>query len=132
AVLLKEVGLLRPRERELGVDIVPLFETIADLRRCGGIMDTLFGMPDYRALLASRKNVQEVMLDYSDSNKDGGYLASTWELYKAELELIDTFRRHGETCGCFTAAAARLAAEAGRAIKRSWRSRRARYGARSE
>ena len=95
AVLLKEVGLLRPRERELGVDIVPLFETIADLRRCGGIMDTLFGMPDYRSLLASRKNVQEVMLGYSDSNKDGGYLASTWELYKAELELIDTFRRHG-------------------------------------
>ena len=43
-VLLKEVGLLRPRENELGVDIVPLFETIADLRRCGGIMHTLFGM----------------------------------------------------------------------------------------
>ena len=94
-VLLKEVGLLRPRENELGVDIVPLFETIADLRRCGGIMHTLFGMPDYRGVLASRKNVQEVMLGYSDSNKDGGYLASTWELYKAELELIETFRRHG-------------------------------------
>ena len=95
AVLLKEVGLLRPREHELGVDIVPLFETINDLRRCASVMDTLLSMPEYRALLASRKNVQEVMLGYSDSNKDGGYLTSTWELYKTELELIETFRRQG-------------------------------------
>jgi phosphoenolpyruvate carboxylase len=95
AVLLKEVGLLRPREGELRVDIVPLFETIDDLRRCGAVMDRLFALPAYRRLLASRRNVQEVMLGYSDSNKDGGYLTSTWELYKAELGLIETFRRHG-------------------------------------
>jgi phosphoenolpyruvate carboxylase len=95
AALLKEVGLLRPREERLCVDIVPLFETIDDLRRCGAIMDTLFSLPEYRRLLVSRDNVQEVMLGYSDSNKDGGYLTSTWELYKAELALIETFRRHG-------------------------------------
>jgi len=95
AVLLKEAGLLRPRESRLDVDIVPLFETIADLRRCGDVMDRLFGLPEYRALLASRGNTQEVMLGYSDSNKDGGYLTSTWELYKAQTVLVEVFRRHG-------------------------------------
>jgi phosphoenolpyruvate carboxylase len=94
AVLLKEVGLLRPREGRLDVDIVPLFETIGDLQHCGPIMDALFALPAYRRLLASRGNVQEVMLGYSDSNKDGGYLTSTWELYKAELTLVELFRRN--------------------------------------
>jgi phosphoenolpyruvate carboxylase len=94
AVLLKEVGLLRPREGRLSVDIVPLFETIGDLQRCGEVMEILFAQPAYRHLLTSRRNVQEVMLGYSDSNKDGGYLTSSWELYKAELALIDTFGRH--------------------------------------
>src|SRR5918993_709277 len=93
AVLLKEVGLLRPREGRLDVDIVPLFETIGDLQHCGPIMEALFALPAYRRLLASRGNVQEVMLGYSDSNKDGGYLTSTWELYKAELTLVELFRR---------------------------------------
>ena len=98
AVLLKEVGLLQPRtkngESRLDVDIVPLFETIGDLQHCGPIMDALFALPAYRRLLASRGNVQEVMLGYSDSNKDGGYLTSTWELYKAELTLVALFARH--------------------------------------
>jgi phosphoenolpyruvate carboxylase len=94
AVLLKEDGLLDPREGRLDVDIVPLFETIGDLQRCGRIMDELLALPAYRRLLASRGDTQEVMLGYSDSNKDGGYLTSTWELYKAELVLIETFRRH--------------------------------------
>jgi len=94
AVLLKEGGLLDPREGRLDVDIVPLFETIGDLQRCGRIMDELLALPTYRRLLASRGDTQEVMLGYSDSNKDGGYLTSTWELYKAELVLIEIFRRH--------------------------------------
>jgi phosphoenolpyruvate carboxylase len=94
AVLLKEVGLLRPRESRLDVDIVPLFETIGDLQRCGRVMESLFGLADYRRLLDARGGLQEVMLGYSDSNKDGGYLTSTWELYKAELALIEVFRRH--------------------------------------
>ncbi len=95
ATLLKDVGLLHPEERRLALDIVPLFETIQDLRRCGEVMDALFAIPAYRRLLASRSEVQEVMLGYSDSNKDGGYLTSTWELYRAELALIEVFRRHG-------------------------------------
>ncbi len=94
AVLLKEVGLLRPHESQLDVDIVPLFETIGDLQRCGDTMDKVFAHPEYRRLLTSRGSVQEVMLGYSDSNKDGGYLTSTWELYRAELALVETFRRH--------------------------------------
>lgn len=94
AVLLKEVGLMNPREGRLDVDIVPLFETIGDLQQCGPIMDRLLGLPAYRRLLSSRGNRQEVMLGYSDSNKDGGYLTSTWELHKAELTLIGIFRRH--------------------------------------
>jgi phosphoenolpyruvate carboxylase len=94
AVLLKEAGLLHPRDERLEVDIVPLFETIDDLRRCAEIMQSLFAIPHYRALVRSRGDVQEVMLGYSDSNKDGGYTTSIWELYKAELALIETFRRH--------------------------------------
>ena len=94
AVLLKEAGLLRPREGALDLDIVPLFETIEDLRHCGEVMDELLGLPEYRRLLESRGRVQEVMLGYSDSNKDGGFLTSGWELYKAEIALVEVFRRH--------------------------------------
>ncbi|MBI3898174.1 MAG: phosphoenolpyruvate carboxylase [Gammaproteobacteria bacterium] len=96
ALMLKEVGLLRPgTEPQLDMNIIPLFETIADLRGCGPIMDELLGMPVYRQLLHSRGNVQEVMLGYSDSNKDGGFLTANWELYKAEATLVEVFARHG-------------------------------------
>jgi phosphoenolpyruvate carboxylase len=95
ALLLKEAGLLRPREGALAVNIVPLFETIEDLRDCGAVMDKLLALPQYQRLLDSRGRTQEVMLGYSDSNKDGGYLTSGWELYKAELALIEVFRRRG-------------------------------------
>ncbi len=96
ALMLKEVGLLRPGEQpRLELNIIPLFETIADLRACGPIMDQLFATPYYRALLESRGNFQEVMLGYSDSNKDGGFLTANWELYKAEVELVKVFARHG-------------------------------------
>jgi phosphoenolpyruvate carboxylase len=95
AVLLKEVGLLRPATGELDVNIVPLFETIEDLQNCSKVIDALLSTPVYMNLLKSRGGVQEIMLGYSDSNKDGGYLTSGWELYKAERSLIDVFRRHG-------------------------------------
>src|SRR6266545_1939447 len=93
ALLLKEAGLLRPREGELDVNIVPLFETIADLRNCSAVIDALLGLPGYQRLLERRGRTQEVMLGYSDSNKDGGYLTSGWELYQAEIALIEIFRR---------------------------------------
>jgi phosphoenolpyruvate carboxylase len=101
AVLLKETGLLRPRDGGLDLNIIPLFETIADLADCHVIMDQLFGLPDYRALVKSRGDFQEVMLGYSDSNKDGGFLTSNWALYKAELALIEVFRRHSVRLSLF-------------------------------
>jgi len=96
ALLAKEAGMLEPAvDAKLHLNIIPLFETIADLRDCGPIMDDLFSVPFYRKLLGSRGNVQEVMLGYSDSNKDGGFLTSNWELYKAELALVEVFGKHG-------------------------------------
>jgi phosphoenolpyruvate carboxylase len=95
ALLLREVGLYRPAEGIAAVNIVPLFETIADLRASRDVMDVLFALPEYAGYLAARGQVQEVMLGYSDSNKDGGYLTSGWELYKAETGFIELFRRRG-------------------------------------
>ena len=95
ALLLKEVGLLRAGEApSLHLNIVPLFETIADLRNCADVMDELFSLSYYRKLLESRGSIQEVMLGYSDSNKDGGFLTANWELYKAETELTKVFAKH--------------------------------------
>src|ERR1700733_14695950 len=94
AVLLKEAGLLHPREGAVALDIIPLFETIEDLRNCGKVMEAVLSLPDYSRLLESRGRVQEVMLGYSDSNKDGGFLTSGWELYKAEIALVEVFARH--------------------------------------
>ncbi|MCC3305162.1 phosphoenolpyruvate carboxylase [Sneathiella sp. HT1-7] len=93
ATLLKQVGLVSPEGRSK-INIVPLFETIEDLRNCIGIMDELLSIPEYRKLLDARGGVQEVMLGYSDSNKDGGFVTSGWELYKAETALIELFSRH--------------------------------------
>ena len=95
ALLLKEAELLKPgKNPDLNVNIIPLFETIEDLRNCGTIMEKLFSIPYYMKLLKSRNGVQEVMLGYSDSNKDGGFLTANWELYKAEVELVNVFRKY--------------------------------------
>jgi phosphoenolpyruvate carboxylase len=96
AVLLKEVGLVTPGAAPTSrLQIVPLFETIADLQRSPETMRAWFALPAARSLVASLDDLQEVMLGYSDSNKDGGYLTSIWELYKAEVALVDVFRAAG-------------------------------------
>ena len=96
ALLLKESGLLVPGDKpRLDLNLIPLFETIDDLRNSGKVMDTLFREPYFRTLLQSRGDVQEVMLGYSDSNKDGGFLTANWELYKAEVDLVKVFAEHG-------------------------------------
>jgi phosphoenolpyruvate carboxylase len=92
-VLLREAGLLRPGALEL--DVIPLFETIDDLERCGDIMQQAFAQPLYRSWLRLRGDEQEVMLGYSDSNKDGGYVASNWTLYKATTRLMQVCHTHG-------------------------------------
>ena len=95
ALMLQQSGLLEGGDKPvLHVNIIPLFETIDDLRGCATIMDELFAIPYYQKLLASRGNTQEVMLGYSDSNKDGGYLTANWELYKAEVELVKVFAKY--------------------------------------
>ncbi|MEY2919459.1 MAG: hypothetical protein RL261_764, partial [Pseudomonadota bacterium] len=94
-MLLREVGLYRAADAHLGCNVIPLFETIADLRNAAGAMDALLSIPLYARMLDSRGKAQEVMLGYSDSNKDGGYLTSRWELFKAQTELVGTFRKHG-------------------------------------
>ncbi|MFA6014601.1 MAG: phosphoenolpyruvate carboxylase [Gallionellaceae bacterium] len=96
ALMVQQTGLLKIEgNKQLHLNIIPLFETIGDLQGCGPIMDELFSIPLYRELLQSRDNTQEVMLGYSDSNKDGGYLTANWELYKAEVELVKVFNKHG-------------------------------------
>ena len=98
-LLQKETGLMRisghgePSQAELMV--IPLFETIPDLRNAPSIMDSWLGMPSVRALVRQQRELQEVMLGYSDSNKDGGFLTSNWELYKAEVALVKVFEHHG-------------------------------------
>ena len=95
-LLLKEAGLLLPgADFALTVNIVPLFETIEDLRRAPETIDGLLSLPIYRTLLRTRRNEQEVMLGYSDSNKDGGFLTSSWELYLAEIKVAEVAARHG-------------------------------------
>jgi phosphoenolpyruvate carboxylase len=95
ALLLREAGLLRPHEDRLDLNIVPLFETITDLRNAGRVMDRLLSLPGYARFLPARDGTHEVMLGYSDSNKDGGFLTSGWELFKAERALVEVFARHG-------------------------------------
>ena len=102
AVLLKEAGLATGGAHpSLGMHIIPLFETIGDLQRAGATMRAAFALPAYRALVRSRGDLQEVMLGYSDSNKDGGFLTSGWALYQAELALMAVFGEAGVTLRFF-------------------------------
>lgn len=94
AALLKEAGLA-DADGACSLDPVPLFETIADLRNSDAIMDRLLSVPEYRRLVDGRGGIQEVMLGYSDSNKDGGYVTSGWEIYRAQLRLVALCGRHG-------------------------------------
>ncbi|MCX4094871.1 phosphoenolpyruvate carboxylase [Nocardia sp. alder85J] len=99
ALLLKEVGILDPGDDISGpsgpVGVVPLFETIDDLRHGAETLSATLEVPVYRRLVAARGMRQEVMLGYSDSNKDGGYLAANWALYRAELDLVEVAQRTG-------------------------------------
>jgi phosphoenolpyruvate carboxylase len=95
-LLLREAGLLRPgAAAALELDIVPLFESIADLENCGRVMSAALDLPLYRQWVAGRGAEQEVMLGYSDSNKDGGYVTSNWSLYKAAERLLSVCKSRG-------------------------------------
>jgi phosphoenolpyruvate carboxylase len=102
-LLLREAGIMRPGdEPTIAMRVVPLFETIDDLRRSESVMDRFFSLPGIMALLrGSWGGVVEVMLGYSDSNKDGGFLTSGWELYQAAARLAALCRRHAVTLRLF-------------------------------
>ncbi|MES2337378.1 MAG: phosphoenolpyruvate carboxylase [Pseudomonadota bacterium] len=94
-LLLKEAGLYVPGESpSAGIMAVPLFETVADLERAPGIMTDWLALPEVAAITQAR-GVQEVMIGYSDSNKDGGYLTSTWQLSKGSSALAPVFEAAG-------------------------------------
>jgi phosphoenolpyruvate carboxylase len=93
-LLQKEVGLLRGTLDEAPVVdliVVPLFETIEDLRNAAPIMRAFYALPGVAALVERSGGEQDIMLGYSDSNKDGGIFTSNWELYRAELALVELF-----------------------------------------
>ena len=93
-LLQKEVGLLRgtlARDAVCDLVVVPLFETIADLRRAAPIMGSFYSLPGVLRMIQRSGAEQEIMLGYSDSNKDGGFFTSNWELYRAEVELVELF-----------------------------------------
>ncbi|HZW12350.1 MAG TPA: phosphoenolpyruvate carboxylase [Noviherbaspirillum sp.] len=103
-LLQKETGLLHMEwdantgqvvDSRMELMVIPLFETIPDLRCAAQIMESFMALPQVRHLIERQGDLQEVMLGYSDSNKDGGFLTSNWELYKAENRLVDLFDSAG-------------------------------------
>ena len=107
-LLLKEVGLLRGTlDDSATTDLIvsPLFETIGDLRNAAPIMRELYALPGIIGLMTRSGAEQDIMLGYSDSNKDGGSFTSNWELYRTEIDLVELFaelgREHGITLRLF-------------------------------
>jgi len=107
-LLLKEVGLLRGTLEDGAVSdliVSPLFETIGDLRNAAPIMRAFYALPGITGLMKRSGAEQDIMLGYSDSNKDGGSFTSNWELYRAEIDLVALFgelrREHGITLRLF-------------------------------
>lgn len=94
-LLAKEAGLYRPKEGLSRLHIAPLFETGADLAAADSVMAACFSLPIYREHLRLRGNLQEIMIGYSDSNKDGGYLAANWALYQAQYRLRNLGAQEG-------------------------------------
>ncbi len=83
------------KKEEISVDIIPLFETINDLKQAAGIMLNLYRNKIYKAHLTRRNNCQTIMLGFSDGTKDGGYLAANWSIYQAKKELTAVSKAHG-------------------------------------
>ena len=132
ALLAKEAGMLEPANNPLvHLNVIPLFETIGDLRGCGPIMDDLFSMPFYRKLLASRDNVQEVMLGSPTATRTAASSLPTGSCTRPSWHWCRCSPAMASGCACSTAVAAPWAGVAGRATARSWRSRQDRSPVRS-
>ncbi|MDR3697949.1 phosphoenolpyruvate carboxylase [Mucilaginibacter sp.] len=83
------------KKDSLSVDFMPLFETVNDLKSAAQVMETLYTHPFYKEHLSKRHNLQSIMLGFSDSTKDGGYLMANWSIYKAKVELTAMARKYG-------------------------------------
>jgi phosphoenolpyruvate carboxylase len=96
-LLAKEAGLWRYQNGKIysEIDVVPLMETIEDLRNGSALLEAMFTDEVYRLQLQARNNFQEIMLGYSDSNKDGGSWMANWALYQAQRNFADVCRQHG-------------------------------------
>lgn len=81
-------------KNDLTIDFVPLFETVNDLKEAAAIMETLYSNPFYKAHLESRGNKQDIMLGYSDSTKDGGYLMANWSIFNGKTSLTKVSEKH--------------------------------------
>jgi phosphoenolpyruvate carboxylase len=95
AVLAREAGLVDPHEGRAAIRLVPLLETVKELRDAATVIDELLAVPAYRALVDARGGVQEVMLGYSDSNKEAGITTSQWEIHQAQRRILAAARGRG-------------------------------------
>lgn len=100
-LLAREARLFRPADGVSRIDIVPLFEALEPLTTAEPIMAKLFALPVYRKQVELRGHFQEVMIGYSDSNKESGFLQSAWALYRAQVDLTELGRRAGVTVQFF-------------------------------